>query len=227
MGKLKSSIKNVYSEKDGEDFIKDKESITVMYIGRGIGVPFAKAIKKLPFNIHPNVLTIFSFLFAILAAFCFFENWLIIGAVLYLINFVFDCTDGTLARLTNQSSNIGAKLDFYTDRIGIICLYFGLWWSQYYQNNNMYIGAIIIIVHYAIMFLGDKLVKNQTYKTILPKVNSYYSPFEEGMGTFFIAPLFGIVPILFPVLVVMQGISYVLLYLRNRIKNKKTKKDII
>jgi phosphatidylglycerophosphate synthase len=216
MTNFKSVIKTIYTERNDEDFIKKSESISVMYIGRLFGIPLARAIKKIPINIHPNIVTVFSFFFAIAAAYCFFQNLLIIGAVFYLINFVLDCTDGTLARLTNTTSKIGAKLDFYTDRIGIVGMYFGLWWSQYYQDNNYFLGAIIIISHYAITFLGDKSVKNQKYKTIFPRVNSYYSSFEEGIGTFFVAPLLGIVTVLFPILVFLQLISYFILYFKNR-----------
>jgi phosphatidylglycerophosphate synthase len=220
MEKKQSRIKNIYQEQEGEHFLKESESIGVVLIGRFFGIPLARLIAKIPFKIHPNIITIFSFIFAVLAGYCFFENLLILGAFLYLINFIFDCTDGTLARLTGTTSKIGAKLDFYTDRIGIVGLYFGLWWSQYYQNNNWLMGAIIIIAHYAIVFLGDKFVKNQGYKTVLPKVNSYYSPFEEGIGTFFVAPLLNIFTMLFPILVFLQLISYIILYLKN-IKSKK------
>lgn len=219
MEKLRSSLKNIYDEQEGEHFLKKSESISVVFIGRFFGIPIARAITKLPFKIHPNIITIFSFFFVILAGFCFFHNLLVFGAVFYLINFILDCTDGTLARLTGTTSEIGGKLDFYSDRIGIIGMYFGLWWSQYYQNNNWFLGAIIIIAHYTIILFGDKFVKNQKYKTVFPKVNSYYSSFEEGNGTFFIAPILGIFPILFPILVFLQFVSYFILFVREKINN--------
>jgi phosphatidylglycerophosphate synthase len=222
MRKKLTRIKKIYQEKEGENFIQKSESISIVLIGRFFGIPLARLITKIPFKIHPNIITIFSFIFAILAGYCFFQNLLIIGSILYLINFILDCTDGTLARLTGTTSKIGEKLDFYTDRIGIIGLYLGLWWSQYYQNNNWFIGAIIIITHYAIIFSGDKFVKNQKYKTIFPRVDTYYSPFEEGIGTFFIAPLLSIVTVLFPILVFLQALSYVILYFKNKESKKKT-----
>jgi phosphatidylglycerophosphate synthase len=221
MGKKLSQIKKIYQEKEEENFLQKSESISVVLIGRFFGIPLARFITKIPFKIHPNIITIFSFICAILAGYCYFQNLLIIGSILYLINFILDCTDGTLARLTGTTSKIGEKLDFYTDRIGIIGLYLGLWWSQYYQNNNWLIGLLIIVTHYTIIFLGDKFVKNQKYKTIFPRVDTYYSPFEEGIGTFFIAPLLGIVTVLFPILVFLQALSYIILFFKITQSRKK------
>lgn len=219
MGKLKLSIKNIYIEGAGEHFLKKSEQMSIVYIGRVFGIPLARAVSKLPFKIHPNIITIFSFFFALLAGFCFFHNLLVFGAVFYLINFILDCTDGPLARMTSTTSEFGGKLDFYTDRIGNLSMYFGLWWSQYYQNSNWLLGVGIIFAHYAIQSFGEKFIKNLTYKTIFPKVDSYYSSFEEGVGTFFIAPILGIFPILFPILVFLQFVSYFILFVREKINN--------
>lgn len=216
MEKGKSLFKKIYQENEGKKFHKQGESISVICVGRFFGIPLAKLITKIPFKIHPNIITILSFGFAILAGYYFFQNLLILGSILYLINFILDCTDGTLARLTGLSSTFGSKLDFYTDRIGIIILYFGLWWSQYYQNKNALLGIILISAHYAIMIFGEKYIKNKKYRTVFPRVNSYYSSFEEGFGTFFIAPLLGMVTILLPILILLQLISYVVLYIKNK-----------
>lgn len=218
MGKLKLSIESIYSEGEGEHFLNKSEQISLVYIGRIFGIPLARAISNLPFKIHPNIITIFSFLFALFAGFCFFHNLLIFGAVFYLINFILDCTDGILARLTGKTSKIGAKLDYYTDRVGNISMYFGLWWSQYYQNDNWLLGFSIIFAHYVIMLFGNKFIKKLTYKTIFPRVNSYYSSFEEGFGTFFLAPVLGIFPVLFPILVFLEFVSYSILFVKQKIK---------
>jgi len=71
------------------------------------------------------------------------------------------------------------------------------------------------------MVFGYVFVGDFRYKTIFPRVFSYYSPFEEAFGTFFFAPLFNKVRLLFPILVALQFISYVILFIK-----KKEKPDL-
>ena len=223
MGKTKSFIKNMYSNRDCKNFIPEEESWTAIVFGRIFAVPIARLLAKLPIKINPNAITIFTMPFALLAAFFFFKNFLILGAVFFLISYIFDCVDGMYARLTNTSSEFGAKLDNYVDRINHFSMYLGLWYSQYYLNDQWLIGGAIIFIHYLIMLFGKIFIKNQTYRTIISRVYSYYSSIDEGNYTFFILPLFGIFRELLPVLVALQAISYSVLYLKQ--KNKPNNKD--
>ena len=53
MGKIKSLIKNIYSEKKGEHFIKKSEPWALVFIGRVFGTPLARLFAKM--KIRPNI----------------------------------------------------------------------------------------------------------------------------------------------------------------------------
>ena len=215
MVKSKSRIKNIYSEKKGEHFVKKREEWAVK-IGRLFGIPLARAIKALPVRIHPNIISIISLIFALEAAYLFFNNKLIVGAIFFFISYVFDCSDGVLARLTKTQSKFGEKLDFYIDMTGNIFMYFGLWYSQYYLHGQWFLGGSIIAAHYTVMVFGYLFIKNHTYKTISPKLSSYYSAADEGILTFLFAPITGYFILILPLLIILQLASYIILFLMQK-----------
>ena len=211
-----------YTEKKYKQINKKCEEWAVK-TGRIFGVPLAKGIARLPIKIHPNIVTFFSLLLSVIAAYLFFNNQLIYGAIFFFISYVFDCADGTLARLTDTQSKFGEKLDYYFDIISKFLMYFGLWYSQFYTNNQWLIGGIIIVAHYMVMAFGYIFVKIRTYKTISPYISSYYSAADEGMLTFFFLPLITFFindafRLVFPLLVILQFISYFILFLKQKEK---------
>ena len=233
MSKSKSYIKNPHSKKENQSINKKREEWAVKLV-RIFGTPLAKAISRLPVKVHPNIVTVFSLLFAIITAFFFFNNQLIYGAIFFFISYVFDTADGTLARLTNTQSELGKRLDFYVDILGNILMYFGLWYSQFYLYDQWFIGGSIIAAHYTVMAFGYMFIKNRNYKTISPNICSYYSAADEGILTFFFVPILaffiiGIFRFALPILVTLQFVSYAVLFLRQKEKPdvKKNVKEIL
>lgn len=191
-------------------------------IGKLFGVPLAKLISKLPFNVTPNTVTILSLWFAISAGYHFFINQLIIGAVLFWISYCLDCADGELAQLTNQKTKFGEKLDFSSDILGNIFMYFGLWYSQFHMRGHGLLGGSLIFAHYCVMAFGYMFITDRTYKTKSSSVCSYYSAADEGFFTFLALPLFNLFYIGLPIVIGLQAISYAILSFR-----QKEKLDII
>jgi len=136
----------------------------------------------------------------------------------YFISYILDCSDGTLARLTNTTSKYGERLDYYTDITNNAPMYFGLWYSQFYLQGMWFIGGAIIATHYAIMVFGYVFLKKLTYKTISPRVCSYYMHADEGFLTFFFVPLTGIFYLILPILVLLQLVSYIILFFTQKEK---------
>ncbi len=66
-------------------------------------------------KVSPNQITLLSFIFAVFAGVSFFYNSYISGAVLYQISYILDIVDGSLARVKNLSSKLGAFFDVFTD----------------------------------------------------------------------------------------------------------------
>ena len=219
MKKILVTIKKIYTQQPNENFIKEDAWAPIL-LSDPVSIPLARLLSRIK-RIHPNHITLLTVPFAFIAAYMFIKGELIYGALFYWLNFVLDGTDGKVARLTGKNSKFGEKLDYYTDTVNNLAMYFGLWWSQYYIHGDWFIGGVIVFAHYAIMVFGYVFVGDFRYKTIFPRVFSYYSPFEEAFGTFFFAPLFNKVKLLFPILVALQFISYVILFIK-----KKEKPDL-
>lgn len=92
--------------------------------------PAARTAQRL--GITPNVITLTSFAFAIVAAVFFAlagagrEHYLFIGAAAVGVNAILDGLDGRLARLTNTSSKRGDYLDHVVDRYSDAVILLGL-----------------------------------------------------------------------------------------------------
>ena len=211
---LKSSYKQgIYIDKNGVNLLKKCSPWTVK-IFRIISIPFARLLSKT--NIHPNVITLLTIPFACTAAFFFFKNMLVYGAFFFFISFLLDCTDGDLARFTNKKSDFGGKLDRYTDKINNFAMYFGLWYSQYYQTGFGIAGGSIFAAHYLLMFFGTLFILNYKYKTVFKSVMSYYMPIDQSIIALFVLPILGLFFYLFPILVITQFISHIVLVIKQK-----------
>ena len=104
--------------------------------------PIASVVVRLLFNtkITPNHVTIFSFLWSVAAAGLFFlgghEN-AVIGAILVQGAQVLDCADGMLARAKNISSDFGAFLDIFLDRVSDFLFIAGISYGVYRTTRDI------------------------------------------------------------------------------------------
>jgi len=210
-----SRIKNIYTERVNEKFV-GKASLAAFMFTLPFAIPIIKLMAKLNLKIHPNAITLAGFPVILAAAYFFFCDKLLIGAICYFVYYLLDTIDGKWARLTGKTSELGEKLDYYLGALGNLAMYIGLWYSQYYLADDWITGAGIIVAHYSIVVAIGVFIQQPHYKTIFPRVRSYYSPQEEGFGTFFMAPLFNVVTVLFPLLVLFQFISFVILLVRQK-----------
>jgi phosphatidylglycerophosphate synthase len=91
-------------------------------------------------RVTPNQITWAALLLGLGAAACFAQGewqWLVIGAVIYHVSFIFDCMDGKLARLTGKGSEFGGWLDYIFDRIRVLICAVALMGGQYEQTGNV------------------------------------------------------------------------------------------
>jgi phosphatidylglycerophosphate synthase len=122
--------------------------------------PIALRITRLVAPIKgltPNRITLIAFTFGMLAAACFTRashGWLIAGAVLYYIGFLWDCVDGKVARLNGTGTLFGMWLDYILDQIRIIICASCLFGAQYLATRNIWyliVGAGVLtldLFHY-------------------------------------------------------------------------------
>ncbi len=90
-----------------------------------VGILFAKT------HITPNIITIISVTFGILAAVSFFKGKPFTGALLLFMSGFFDLMDGVVARETDKASKFGAVFDWLADKFvdGVVLFSIGLAYS--------------------------------------------------------------------------------------------------
>lgn len=104
-------------------------------------------------NLHPNHLTLISLAVGLAAAGFFFQGgrWdLFTGGVLAYLSYVFDYTDGQLARWTGRVSPLGGWLDQVSDRIKEFAIVGGLAWGDFRHTGD---SAVLGLGFIALFFL--------------------------------------------------------------------------
>ncbi|WP_116247753.1 CDP-alcohol phosphatidyltransferase family protein [Nocardiopsis sp. FIRDI 009] len=85
-------------------------------------------------SVTPNQLTVLALFLGLGAAVCFalgYREALALGALLYFLCFLVDCTDGKLARLTDTESLFGSWMDYVSDRFRVLVCAVALMGGQY------------------------------------------------------------------------------------------------
>lgn len=108
----------------------------------------AKFFKFL--RLTPNTVSTFSLVFFILGGCCFFigtYQFNVLGGISFLIGILMDCTDGKLARMTNNTSNLGIWLDYNYDYLKPLCIYMPISMSLFRDtgSSTYFLLALIII----------------------------------------------------------------------------------
>lgn len=118
-------------------------------------------------RISPNMTTIMSGLCGTVAGVLIYKGYFIVAGVLIVIHQILDIVDGNLARLTNKTSPLGAKLDLHFDRVVRTSLLLGVLFvsdlSIWYKAAFVLTLAIdIIVVHqYVLPFMKKhKLIRS-------------------------------------------------------------------
>jgi hypothetical protein len=112
--------------------------------------PLASRLVRLvaPYRwISPNRLTMAAFMLGLAAAGCFWQRWLVAGAILFHASFVVDCMDGKVARLTGTGSVFGGWLDYVFDRLRVLVCAVALMGAQYaYTGRLAYLWAAGLVI---------------------------------------------------------------------------------
>ena len=81
------------------------------------------------FGISPNLITFVSLLIGFYSAYLFSQREYVIGAILFQLSLIVDCSDGEVARYTRKFSNFGRWFDASTDRVKEYTVYAALAYS--------------------------------------------------------------------------------------------------
>ncbi|MEK4974172.1 CDP-alcohol phosphatidyltransferase family protein [Niallia sp. FSL R7-0648] len=171
---------------------------------------FTKLVYDL--RLKPNTVTIISGLLGVGSGISMMFQHLILAGILLQLHHIIDGADGNLARLTNQCTVFGAKLDAYTDRLVRAVVLIGIILAT---NEPMWIDGLLILT-----FIIDHLAV-QTY--ILPFIRKYgviRSKWKQWFLTRGVIPSFDIFTIyflisLFAIMNELDILIYLLIILKN------------
>ncbi|MDC0534879.1 CDP-alcohol phosphatidyltransferase family protein [Francisellaceae bacterium] len=163
--------------------------------------PIAKQFAK---HTQPNTITLCSLLIGLFAALCIALDWRITAVIFMLLSGYCDVLDGTVARLNNQSSDIGTLLDIMSDRtveVAII-LCFAFRAPDYAILYLLMMGVTLLCVS-SFLVVG-------IFSTNTSNKSFYYSP---GLMERAEAFIFFIVIILIPSWQLWVALVYIILVL--------------
>ncbi|AYV67880.1 CDP-alcohol phosphatidyltransferase [Niallia circulans] len=171
---------------------------------------FTKLVYDL--RLKPNTVTIISGLLGVGSGISMMFQQLILAGILLQLHHIIDGADGNLARLTNQCTVFGAKLDAYTDRLVRAVVLIGIILAT---NEPMWIDGLLILT-----FIIDHLAV-QIY--ILPFIRKYgviRSKWKQWFLTRGVIPSFDIFTIyflisLFAIMNELDILIYLLIILKN------------
>ena len=104
------------------------------------------------FGISPNLITFVSLVIGFYAAYLFTQREYLIGAILFQLSLIVDCSDGEVARYTRKFSNFGRWFDASTDRVKEYTVYAAL---AYSAPESMWPWAIALMALQTFRHLSD------------------------------------------------------------------------
>lgn len=109
-------------------------------------IPIAKFLIKLRFS--PNLVTLIGLALAIVSAYFIsdtsIQNHFLFAAIVMLLSGMMDLFDGSVARLTNNVTKLGAFIDSLSDRIGEIAIFLGI--TIYFSSNDNTLGSAFTLL---------------------------------------------------------------------------------
>lgn len=107
------------------------ESIFLLKIMYIISFPLAKLFAR--FQVNPNTITTISNISILVALYFLYLGNVIAFIIFWILAEIFDICDGTVARLTNKSSESGAFYDHFSDQVKIFVFFVAV--SLYFDDK--------------------------------------------------------------------------------------------
>lgn len=142
-------MKYTYNEVK-ESFHNQESWLNVLLI-KYITIPITFLVVNYT-RVTPNIISAISLVFGIMSAFFYFSGSLMLGAVFYIISYIFDAIDGKVARLTKTGKVYGAWLDIFIDRINLMLISTAISYNFFIENedyrlmllNSFFLGLVFI-----------------------------------------------------------------------------------
>ncbi len=124
------------------------------------------AVYTLLVKLSPNMITVIAFGVGILAAILLAFSNMYVAIILLWVSGLLDVLDGTVARITNRSSALGAYLDMIFDRMVEAAIIFGFYivLPQYSLLYLLFFAAVLF--NFTTFMLAGNLFKNTGMKSM-------------------------------------------------------------
>lgn len=158
-------MKYTYSEVK-KTFHNQESWLNVLLI-RYITLPLTYIVVNYT-KITPNIISIISLIFGIISAYFYYSGNLTLGAIMYMVSYVFDAIDGKVARLTKTGKVYGAWLDIFIDRINLMLITTAIS-HNFFIINEDYRLILLNSFFLALIFIGSEsrhqidIYKNKTF----------------------------------------------------------------
>jgi phosphatidylglycerophosphate synthase len=204
-----------YKYKEVKKTFHNEEPWVNMFVFSQITIPAVYLMVNYT-KITPNQISLLSFIFGLSSAVFYGLGYVGFGASFYLVSYIFDATDGKIARLTGMGKVYGAWLDILIDRLNLMFISTAISYSTYNLTgdaNYLVLNCIFI----GLAFIGFESrynivifqLKNNNGKSQVPPVvnNGRYAKWRKKYGLikepislpevfifyFVVAPVFNIV----------------------------------
>jgi phosphatidylserine synthase len=139
-------------------------------------------------RITPNIISFLSIAFGVYSAYNYVVGNVLLGGFMYFISYIFDATDGKVARITKSGKPYGAWLDICIDRLNLVLITTAIAYNYFSNTNEMSI-VFINCLFLGFAFIGwesrynidyYKLKNNHSDKTMV--ANSKYEKWCKDRG---------------------------------------------
>jgi|TARA_B110000977_G_scaffold185281_1_gene249946 phosphatidylglycerophosphate synthase len=88
-------------------------------------------------KITPNIISLLSIIFGLFSAYNYMLGDVILGGVMYFVSYIFDATDGKVARIKETGKPYGAWLDICIDRFNLIIITTSIAYNVYVISGDV------------------------------------------------------------------------------------------
>ncbi|MFA9397761.1 MAG: CDP-alcohol phosphatidyltransferase family protein [Clostridiaceae bacterium] len=135
---------------------------------RKIAQPGFDSIAKgfVALKLTPTTISIFAFFIGIIASVFLSQGYILVSLVLLWASGLFDVIDGTVARMTNKSSKLGAFYDLIFDRMVESSIILGFYFFHPEYALAYLIFFIAVIFNFSTFMIAGALFKNESSKSM-------------------------------------------------------------
>jgi phosphatidylglycerophosphate synthase len=128
---MRKIIKRIYVEGAQNEFNPTVEKISLLKYLYIISSPLARLFAR--YSVHPNTITTISNVSIVISLYFLYVGNFILFILLWIVAGILDICDGTVARLTNKTSESGAFYDHFSDQVKMFLFFISI--SLYFQNE--------------------------------------------------------------------------------------------